>query len=319
MRHDISVIIPVYNGARFVCDALDSVCAQSLPPSEIIIADDCSTDNTKDIVTNYAKNSVIPITFFQMPRNTGSPFGPANVAAQRCNGNYIYILDVDDIVAPGAFETYMRMFEAGPAGELGMVTSDFSTFDDSTGAEIASSYFADKRSLMRKVLESNSMTGELLEKQEAIRLLASAWVLPFKGLITRTAWEQLGGCNLSYRYVGDCEFVWRLVAETNFRVRVIKQSLARVRMSIGSLSATKLTGSGEMIRLHRTMLKGVSDFDARAVIRGRLDKELFHFAHYAYKRRYYRKLFVAVWGLACLRFRGLFRRSNRSVVSEAVP
>src|SRR5580693_7443790 len=56
MPVSISCIVPVYNGARFLAEALESILAQTLPPTEIIVVDDGSTDATREVARAYTRH-----------------------------------------------------------------------------------------------------------------------------------------------------------------------------------------------------------------------------------------------------------------------
>lgn len=88
----VSVIIPSYNSARTILRAIDSVINQSYRNLEIIIVDDGSTDNTKEIINEYIKSSIIKYYFQEnqgpsIARNNGVGFA---------SGEYIAFLDADD-------------------------------------------------------------------------------------------------------------------------------------------------------------------------------------------------------------------------------
>jgi len=89
----VSVIIPVYNGARFIAEAIESVCAQNYDPMEIIVVDDGSIDETSSIVQSFKdvryirqKNQGVAVA-----RNTG---------IENSRGELIAFLDADDYWAP---------------------------------------------------------------------------------------------------------------------------------------------------------------------------------------------------------------------------
>src|SRR5437764_2877937 len=98
MPATISVIIPVYNGARFIRDALTSVCTQTHLPAEVVVADDVSTDDTREVVAEFARTTPVPVTLFSMEKNTGGPYGPAARAFHRTSGDYVCVLDADDLL-----------------------------------------------------------------------------------------------------------------------------------------------------------------------------------------------------------------------------
>ncbi|MBP1464210.1 glycosyltransferase family 2 protein [Candidatus Chloroploca sp. M-50] len=91
----ISVIIPVYNGERFLAEAIQSVLDQTLPPDEIIVVDDGSTDGSAALVHRLASTSRLPIHYIYQ-ENQG-PAAARNHGVQLALGAYIAFLDADDI------------------------------------------------------------------------------------------------------------------------------------------------------------------------------------------------------------------------------
>ncbi len=87
----VSVIIPVYNGARFIAQAIESVQNQNHTNLEIIIVDDGSTDNTKEIVTSFG-------TVQYLYQNNKGVASARNLAIQKAKGDYITFLDSDDLL-----------------------------------------------------------------------------------------------------------------------------------------------------------------------------------------------------------------------------
>ena len=94
-RCDVSVVCCTYNGASFIQPQLDSILSQTLMPSEIIIQDDGSTDNTLDILYSYAES----YPFIHIYNNEGQHGINANFfsALHRASGRFIAISDQDDI------------------------------------------------------------------------------------------------------------------------------------------------------------------------------------------------------------------------------
>ena len=91
MGTTISCIIPVYNGARFLGEALDSILAQTLPPTEIIVVDDGSTDATAEVAAAYA-----PRVSVVRQANAG-PASARNRGIDLATGELISFLDADDL------------------------------------------------------------------------------------------------------------------------------------------------------------------------------------------------------------------------------
>ena len=102
----ISIVMPVYNVAQFLPQALDSVINQTLKEIEIICVDDCSTDNSSEILEQYARkdNRIKVIT---QPENMGEVVAKYT-AALNANAEYIGTVDPDDWAMPDMYETLYK-------------------------------------------------------------------------------------------------------------------------------------------------------------------------------------------------------------------
>lgn len=96
MSIDVSVIMPVHNGERFVAQAVESVLAQTHASLELIVIDDASTDASLDLVREYAKRDQ-RIRITSTGSASGSPAVPRNLGLDLARGNYVALLDSDDI------------------------------------------------------------------------------------------------------------------------------------------------------------------------------------------------------------------------------
>lgn len=90
----VSIIMPSYNTANFISESIESVQAQTYTNWELIIIDDCSTDNTDDVVNPYLSDS--RIIYIKNDRNSGAAIS-RNRALREANGKWIAFLDSDDL------------------------------------------------------------------------------------------------------------------------------------------------------------------------------------------------------------------------------
>ncbi|MDO9380929.1 MAG: CDP-glycerol glycerophosphotransferase family protein [Nocardioidaceae bacterium] len=96
----LSVVVPAYNVSSYVRACLDSALGQSLTSLEVIVVDDGSTDDTSEIVAEYAARD--PRVTLLRQENAGQ--GPArNLGVQQARGTYLTFLDADDVVPAGAY------------------------------------------------------------------------------------------------------------------------------------------------------------------------------------------------------------------------
>ena len=105
----ISVIIPVYNGASSLHRSLRSVLRQTLPDFELIVVDDCSTDESADILRGYQELDD-RVRVFSTAKNSG-PGVARNVGLRNARGEYIAFLDSDDFWMKNKLKQQIRSFE----------------------------------------------------------------------------------------------------------------------------------------------------------------------------------------------------------------
>jgi glycosyltransferase involved in cell wall biosynthesis len=92
--NDISVIIPTYNRSNRLIKTLESVARQSLPPGEVIVVDDGSTDATRQAVDSFRNISTLNLRY-HFQSNSG-PGAARNTGIEKASGNYLAFLDSDD-------------------------------------------------------------------------------------------------------------------------------------------------------------------------------------------------------------------------------
>lgn len=121
----VSVVIATYNYGRFLKEAIDSVLAQTYKDYEIIVVDDGSTDNTREVVEPYLR---LPnFSYRHLGKNRGQPRAK-NRGIRESRGEFIAFLDADDVWLPGKLEKQIPLFER--SREVGVVYCDHICFCD---------------------------------------------------------------------------------------------------------------------------------------------------------------------------------------------
>jgi glycosyltransferase involved in cell wall biosynthesis len=124
----VSVIIPVYNRSEYVCEAIDSVLAQTYKNYEIVVVDDGSGSNVKQVLEPYFGK----IKYFYQ-ENKGLA-AARNTGIKHSTGKYLAFLDDDDLFEPRKLEVQVEMLENNP--EVGFVYSDCFVFDTDEPSEL---------------------------------------------------------------------------------------------------------------------------------------------------------------------------------------
>ncbi|MEB3211042.1 MAG: glycosyltransferase family A protein [Leptolyngbyaceae bacterium] len=109
----VSVVITSYNQKGYLIEALESVICQTVRPHEIIVADDCSTDGSVEVIHDYMQQYPGWVKGVFQHRNAGIPVN-RNSGLRHVTGNYVSILDGDDLFAPTKLEQELNALRQHP-------------------------------------------------------------------------------------------------------------------------------------------------------------------------------------------------------------
>ncbi|WP_051356441.1 glycosyltransferase family 2 protein [Azorhizobium doebereinerae] len=193
-RHTIAAIIPLYNGRRFIAEAIASVVNQTRPPDEIIVVDDGSTDGGADVVRELART--LPVTLLSKPN--GGQSSARNFGIAHARSSLIALLDQDDFWYPRHLEVLEQPFLTHPDAErIGWVYSDLDELDETGG-------------LTRQCLMADM--GVVHPKTNVFDCLAQdMFILPSAALFRRSASEAVGGFDERLSGYEDDDFFLRLL------------------------------------------------------------------------------------------------------------
>ena len=113
----VSVIVPNYNHATYLKQRIDSILNQSFQDFELILLDDCSTDDSRDILNSYAENSHVSYVIFNKS-NSGSPFAQWQKGIELAHGEWIWIAESDDWADVHFLETMLSEAQSHPSAGL---------------------------------------------------------------------------------------------------------------------------------------------------------------------------------------------------------
>lgn len=191
MNSKISIIIPTYNGEKYIRRAVESVLNQTFQDFEIIVVDDFSSDKTIEIVKELQeKDSRIKLICLE--KNSGGPAHPKNEGFKIASGRYLAYLDQDDEWMANKLEEQINFFENSKDKKIGLVSCGASLIN--TSGEYFGSFIPVKnRSIFPEILLRNPIysNSSVLIKREVI--------------------EDVGGRDENMRYSEDLE-MWIRIA-----------------------------------------------------------------------------------------------------------
>lgn len=110
MKPIISIVTPCHNAGGMISHTLDSVLNQTYQDWEMIVVDDCSSDNSAEIIKNYASKDK-RIKYYKTNKPSGSPSLPRNIGIENARGKYIAFLDSDDLWLSEKLEKQVEFME----------------------------------------------------------------------------------------------------------------------------------------------------------------------------------------------------------------
>ena len=160
----VSTIVLSYNQSRFVLETLESVKAQTYKSTQLIIVDDCSSDNSVAIIGHWLNENGIDCTFIRHQKNQGI-CKSLNEALGIAKGKYISMIASDDVWLPDKIERQMEIMESQPAS-VGILYSDAYQMDEQ-GHALPDMFIAARRKLpempqgqiLDTLLEGNFIPG----------------------------------------------------------------------------------------------------------------------------------------------------------------
>jgi GT2 family glycosyltransferase len=203
----VSVVIPCYQQAHFLGDAIESVLAQTYPHIELVVVDDGSGDNTMAVVTKY------PGVLYIRQENQGLA-AARNAGLRQTIGEYLVFLDSDDRLLPNALEAGLRCFRENPGCGFVYGYCQFIAFDG-----------APMRGLPPPVIKDEFY----LELLRGKPILAPATVM-----YRREVFEDVGGFNIALSAAEDYELYYRIARQ--FPVCCHGQRIVEYRKHSASMS-----------------------------------------------------------------------------------
>lgn len=213
-KYNVSIIMGVYNGSKFIRDSIDSIINQTYKNWEFIICDDCSSDNTINILEEYAqKDSRIKI--LRNDKNLGLA-ATLNRCLENCTGEYIARQDDDDISMPNRLEKQMKFLRDNEHFSL-------------VGSR---AYLIDK---------DNNIWGKSstsVEVPAAKNLLNGPCFIHPSIMIKKSVLEELNGYDAKALRVEDYDLWFRFFAK-NYRAYNMQEELIKYRLDTHSYSKRK--------------------------------------------------------------------------------
>lgn len=187
----VSVIIPTYNSAHFIIEAVDSVLAQTFTEFEILVIDDGSTDNTKEVLAEKYGDS---IQYFY--KENGGVSKARNFGIENAKGKYVAFLDSDDAWIPEKLEKQILALEKNPDKK-----ACYSSF-----------YLCDEKLNPLEINRSERKSDALTD----LILIGNVVATPSTVIAEKGLFEQVGGFDYELSQCADWEMWIRLATKTEF-------------------------------------------------------------------------------------------------------
>ena len=252
----VSVIVPNYNHARFLRKRVDSILGQTFQDFELILLDDCSTDDSRLILSQYADDARVRIEV--NGANSGSPFKQWTKGVRLARGEYVWIAESDDYADSQMLERLVAVLDAQP--EVVFVNCrSRRVFEDGRLDDYADLYLVE---LDRdKWTDDFNVDGREECRNYFVHLnpVCNASSVVFR----RAVYDRVGGADERLRYCGDWK-IWAAMA-LNGRVAHVKEALNYHRLHAATVTASSTRegiAASEFLHVMRWIIGQVTPTDA---------------------------------------------------------
>jgi len=213
----VSIVVPVYNGERYLRESLDSILAQRYGPIEVLVMDDASTDSTPAIVASYGQR----VRSFRQARNRGI-YGNVNDGIASAQGDYIALYHADDLYEPDIVQNEVEFLERYP--QAGAVFCKHIMIDPAGHEEGRLVLPAEVRG--ERPLDYLAVLNSLLKFKNAFLTCASA-------MVRASIYREIGGYrDAEFRNTADLDMWLRIARRSS--IGVLDRHLFRYRFGHGN-------------------------------------------------------------------------------------
>lgn len=220
----VSIIIPNYNHAKFLVDRIESVLNQTFQDFEVIILDDCSTDNSRKIINSYKTHPKIEKVIFNT-ENSGSTFSQWNKGVALANGKYIWFAESDDICELNFLEKLIAKIEKN--NKIDLIYCQSNIIDDHNQPSLFLGFEKYPNSVINKIFENDFYLkgSDFVEKY----LLNSNLIPNASSVIVRKSrFLEIGGAYNSMKLFGDW-LTWIKILSKDSYIYYVGEQLSSFR------------------------------------------------------------------------------------------
>jgi glycosyltransferase involved in cell wall biosynthesis len=269
----VSVIVPNYNHARFLRQRINTILAQSFLDFELLLLDDCSTDESRAILREYVSDLRVRLDFNES--NSGSTFKQWNKGVRLARGKYVWLAESDDYSDPRFLERLVALLDADPEVMIAYCRSwrvrddDASDARDATGSDGGRGN-AKPHEFAYPLLDapdlprwSTDFCADGTEECRRYFVIANLVRNASSAVFRKAAYEEAGGADESLRLCGD----WKLWASIALRGKMayVSDPLNYYRLHAGSVWGHNRDGvleTAEVLRVIRWIMDHVTPTDA---------------------------------------------------------
>jgi glycosyltransferase involved in cell wall biosynthesis len=245
----VSIVIPNYNHARYLRQRIDTVMGQTYHDFEVILLDDCSTDESRSIISEYAKDSRVRIELNE--KNSGSTFKQWNKGIRLAHGEYVWVAESDDYADERLLERLVKVLDDEPEVTFAYCRSWRMVGDDQRNG-FADWYLAE--------LDARRWTADFVA--DGLEACTNTFVqvnpVPNASAVVfrKSVYDRVGGADEALRLCGDWK-LWVLMALEG-KIAYLAEPLNYYREHDSSVRS-KMQRIGAGVQEHLAMVRWISE------------------------------------------------------------